>query len=236
MKNLSITLSVAVLLTGPLTANASLIGPTPYLSSSDSPFIGTFFNYFHLENFEDGLLNTPGVSASSGMVLSAAGLTDSVDGDDGAIDGYGTAGHSWYSTTSSMTFTFSASELGVLPTHAGLVWTDVGFASQQNGFDSIIFEAFDGANNSLGAIGPSAVGDGVFGGQTAEDRFFGVTSIGGIGSIRITSSYSTDWEMDHLQYGFAPLTQTGAVPEPATLALLAVGIASIGFARRRGRR
>lgn len=181
-------------------------------------------------------LRSENVSASSGMVLSAGGLTDSADGDDGAIDGDGTAGHSWYSTTSSMTFTFNASELGVLPTHAGVVWTDVGFTSVQDGFDSIIFEAFDGANNSLGIIGPSAVGDGQFGGQTAEDRFFGVTSFGGIGSIRITSSYSTDWEMDHLQYGFSPLTQTATAPEPATLALLAVGIAGIGFARRRGRR
>ena len=49
-------------------------------------------------------------------------------------------------------------------------------------------------------------------------------------------TYSTDWEMDHLQYGFAPLTQAATVPEPATLALLAVGIAGIGFARRRFRK
>lgn len=167
------------------------------------------------------------------MVLSPGALTDSVDNDDGSTDGFGTSGHSWYSNgNSSLTFTFDAGLLGALPTHAGLVWTDVGFASGTNGFDNVTFEAFDAANNSLGIIGPSALGDGLFGGQTAEDRFFGVTSASGIGSIRITSANSTDWEMDHLQYGLAP-SAPAAVPEPGLLALLGIGLVGIGMMRRR---
>ncbi len=233
MKNLSKASLFALMVTGSFAANAAMIGPAPYLSSVDSPFASTPFSYFQLENFEDSSLNTPGVSASAGMVLSPAALTDSVDADDGSADGSGSGGHTWYSNgSSSLTFTFSAALLGSLPTHAGIVWTDVGFASAQNGFDNVTFEAFDAANNSLGIIGPSAVGDGLFGGQTAEDRFFGVTSASGIGSIRITSLSSTDWEIDHLQYGLASAAP-GAVPEPGTLALLIAGVAGIRFLRRR---
>src|SRR5688500_13392330 len=170
MKNLSTVSLIAIMMAGPLAANGAMIGPTPYLSSADSPFAGTPFSYFHVEDFEDSLLNTPGVIASAGIVLSPAALTDSVDADDGSVDGSGTAGHTWYSNGgSSLTFTFSAVVLGALPTHAGVVWTDVGFASVQDGFDNVAFEAFDAANNSLGFISPSAVGDGLFGGQTAED-------------------------------------------------------------------
>lgn len=48
-------------------AQATLIGPSPYLSSADSPFSPlTGFTYFSLENFEDHLLNTPGVTAPVG--------------------------------------------------------------------------------------------------------------------------------------------------------------------------
>jgi hypothetical protein len=50
-------------------ASAQLIGPTPYLSSLDSPFNGPVFSYFFLENFEDGLLNVPGVTASAGSLI-----------------------------------------------------------------------------------------------------------------------------------------------------------------------
>lgn len=236
MRNLSTALSAlatVVLLTSPLAANGATFGPTPYLSFADSPFAATEFDYFHLENFEDGSLNTPGVVASAGMVLSPAALTDSVDNDDGSTDGSGISGHSWYSNgNSSLTFTFDAALLGALPTHAGLVWTDAGFASGRDGFDNVTFEAFDAANNSLGVIGLSALGDGLFGGQTAEDRFFGITSASGIGSIRITSANSTDWEMDHLQYGLAPSAPT-TVPEPGMLALLGIGLVGIGIMRRR---
>jgi hypothetical protein len=44
-------------------ASAPLIGPTPYLSEADSPFFPFGPNFF-LEDFEDGSLNTPGVTST----------------------------------------------------------------------------------------------------------------------------------------------------------------------------
>src|SRR5579859_7720081 len=70
-------------------AHADLLGPTVYKSFTDSPWNGAPNTYFHLETFEDGLLNTPGVTASTGSVFPPSGITDPVDGDDGSIDGSG---------------------------------------------------------------------------------------------------------------------------------------------------
>src|SRR5262245_33520243 len=99
-------------------ARADYLGPTPYLSFGDSPFNGLSFSYFHLEDFEDGSFNTPGATASAGWTVNGpGGFTDSVDGDDGAIDGSGTGGHSFLTSSSTfLTITFSASVLGQLPT------------------------------------------------------------------------------------------------------------------------
>lgn len=52
----------------PRTSSATFYGPTPYLSFRDSPFSGTNFSYFYLEDFEDGLLNTPGVNVTTGWI------------------------------------------------------------------------------------------------------------------------------------------------------------------------
>jgi hypothetical protein len=162
-----------------------------------------------LETFEDGLLNTPGVSASTGTIVNPGSITDSVDGDDGVIDGNGNGGHSWFGG-GTVTFTFSAATLGSLPTHAGIVWTDG---------PNPTFEAFDALGNSMGTlVGSSA--DGSISGTTAEDRFFGAYNPGGISKITITQG---SWEVDHLQYGLA------AIPEPATYAALA-GAAILGVA------
>ena len=78
-----------------------------------------------------------------------------MDADDGSIDGSGTAGRSFFSGSgpAGISFTFDAVALGVLPTHAGLVWTD--------GFGTTRFEAFDAANQSLGVVGPVSVADGL---------------------------------------------------------------------------
>lgn len=210
-------------------AQAAILGPTPYLSFADSPFSGGSFSSFSLEDFEDHTL-LPGVTASAGGVTSVVfgpSIHDSVDADDGLIDGSGLGGDSFFSGSGSagIRFTFSAAILGGLPTHAGIVWTDGGGSTR--------FEAFDDSLVSLGIIGPVAIADGSFSGTTAEDRFFGAINLAGISSILISNS-SGGIEVDHLQFGFAsPVGPPTGVPEPMTLSLLGAGLAGIGMARRR---
>lgn len=205
------------------TVHGAMFGPGAYQSASDSPFAGTAFQWWHLEDFDDGALNTPGVTAPVGQVLGPAPLTDSV----------GPGGFSYYSGDqhTTLTFVFDAVALGGnLPTHAGIVWTDVGFlltdapGSPSGGPADVIFEAFDALNQSVGVIGPVAVGDAAFDGGTAEDRFFGAVHAGGIARITITMPNSKDWEVDHLQYGY--------IPTPGVLAL-GCGVIVLGRGRRR---
>ena len=207
--------SILVFVNFELTSDAELFGPTPYLSIQDSPFTGLGFDYFHVEDFEDGVLNTPGLNlleVSTTLITFPGTQVDSVDADSGAIDGFGNSGRSLLSNGSTATFNFNIDDLGKLPTHAGLVWTDVGESIPNPGFDDVEVEAFDAGGASLGVIGPTRVGDGLVTGQTAEDRFFGFSNIdGGIGQITLRSLNSFDWEIDHIQYG--------AVPEPSTYAL-----------------
>lgn len=206
-------------------AQAVLLGPTPYLSSADSPFNGTSFSYFHLEDFEDAALNTPGVTANAGTQIGFPGpFTDSVDADDGSIDGSGVAGHSFFhgSGFTGVTFTFDEIALGVLPTHVGIVWTD--------GVNDVVFEAFDGTGGLIGAIGPIAIAQPGFTGSTSEDSFFGVIDAGGIGSIRVShTNTSFAVEVDHLQYGF----DATLVSEPGAFAILGAGLAGVFVIRRR---
>ncbi|KAA0214555.1 MAG: hypothetical protein DYG94_10500 [Leptolyngbya sp. PLA3] len=195
-------------------ASAGMFGPTAYLSLDDSPLdlFGGSLAYF--ENFEDGVFNIPGVTASTGSVIGPGSNTDSVDEDDGNIDGSGMAGHSFFSASGSVgiQFYFDADVLGQLPTQAGLVWTD--------GLGTITFTAFDGDGNEIGTLtGDHA--DGAFGDTTGEDRFYGVEFAAGIGSIFI-SNESGPIEVDHLQF---------VVPGPSGLALLGLG----GLALRRRR-
>ena len=171
---------------------------TQYLSQDDSPFRNLNSTYFHLDNFEDHLLNVPGVTANTGGVTSIAfGPTnhDSVDADDGLINGTGLTGDSYFSANGAtgIRFTFNAAVLGSLPTHAGLVWTD--------GAGTVTFEAFDSQGVSMGVRGPFNLADASFSGQTAEDRFFGVYNRGGISAIKIANANQAI-EVDHLQYAF----------------------------------
>jgi WD40-like Beta Propeller Repeat len=191
----------------PLAELQGFQGPTPYLSFADSPFNAAGFKYFYLETFEDGAFNVPGATPSAGWVIGNPGaFTDSVDGDDGSINGSGAGGHSYYSggTQTNLTIYFNAAALGGhLPTHAGIVWTDVGIVtSGTTGYGNVIFTARDANGVSLGTQVANNLGDGVGSAATAEDRFFGVVNAGGISSISISMANSKDWEVDHLQYGY----------------------------------
>jgi hypothetical protein len=208
-------------------SNAATIffGPTPYLSSADIP-VGFFSGGFSLENFEDGTLDF-GITASgvSHFILAPSGITDSVDADDGVIDGTGqsnpTKGYSYVGDGSpGLTFTFS----GPLPTAAALVWTDgAGFSFPTT------FEAFGPGMVSLGFLTVPLGIPGSYYGDAAEDRFFGVQDPGGILALRIVSP-GGQVEADHVMFGTAALASS-EVPEPATLLLCGAGL--VAAARRR---
>lgn len=201
----------------------TLYGPSHYYQFSDSPFAGGSYSSFYLEDFEDGVLNVPDVVATGLVppaVIGPTSVTDSVDGDDGTIDGLGRAGYSLFAAfgDSGITFTFSDATLGSLPTVAGIVWTD--------GNNSISFEARDlGGNVIASSLNNSHADNSIFG-ETDEDRFYGVAYSGGIKSITIWSGPG-GIEVDHLQYGIGT---PNPVPEPMTLLL---GGASLAAAFRK---
>jgi hypothetical protein len=168
-----------------------------YRSFADSPFAAVAFSAFFLENFEDGLLNTPGAAAIGGVALRRADdFYDSVDGDDGVIDNNGNTGGSTtgaYYSAGLSTLRSSFTPLpGGLPTHAGLVVTDTLADSD------ITLRAFRGGP-LLGQVSGHHIHEHLH--FCAQDRFYGFVDAGGIDAIEISAATDSDWAMDHLQYG-----------------------------------
>jgi hypothetical protein len=199
MSNIRVAAAASLLVLASLApaalAQTQTFGPSPYLSQASSPFNATSFSWSVLLNGGDsGPTFAPGVTFNTGVQAigpgSVGGIIDSVDGDDGVLDGCG-AGRSYFACPSLLEVTFNASIIGGLPTHAGLVWTD--------GWGAVTFTAFDAANNVIATI-TGASADGSFSCGTAEDRFYGVSHQAGIARIRI-SDVNTCIEVDHIQAG-----------------------------------
>lgn len=202
-----------------LAGGATFLGPIPYRSAADSPFaVGIAAGQVYLETFECGIFSVSGVTPSTGTIIPPGfeGSIDSVDGDDGVIDGSGLNGHSLFSGdgATGITFTFNAATLGAFPTQVGIVWTDGG--------GTTTLEAFDSMGLSLGVLGPEPIADSSNSGETAEDRFFGVVLAEGISAIKISNT-SGGIEVDHLQYGLyasavvAPCGIATPTPTPTTI-------------------
>ena len=209
-------LSVSAALAGP-------IGPSNYTSQADSPFAPASFDYFFLEDVEDNLINTAGLTATgSGLCIAGfncfvgSGLTDSVGN-----GGNGQLGRSIFAAGSpGITLTFDAGVLGSLPTAVGLVWTD--------GAGSIQFQAYDQNNVLLGTINGEHA-DASFFGTLGDDRFYGWTNTTGISRV-VISNTAGGIEIDHVQYGGM---RQASVPEPSSVMLILLGLAMIGFRLRR---
>jgi hypothetical protein len=239
-KIIILALTIGVLGPAVWASPPELIGPWPavdeaYLEFADSPFDGLSFDWFHLEDFEPDSLasgpgfDVPGVTATGGSIVIPPpylGSIDSVDADDGAIDGSGLLGHSMFFTPGStgITFTFDSGILGTLPTHAGIVWTD--------GEGDITFEAFDAGGSSLGTVTASHATPGLYSGQTDSDRFYGAIDTGGISKILIKNA-SGGIEVDHLQYGAASASGGPVIPLPGALLLGMLGLGVVGIKLRK---
>lgn len=235
MRSLSLRLVLGVLLMGltSITCQAATtsFGPSVYLQAGDTPaeFICDQCD-LHLEDFEDGMLNGA-LTIDNGMIFPPNGttgtndpVTDSVDGDDGDVDGSGLLGYSWFSGLGVRTITIDFAE-GMKS--AGLVFTDGDSSSTM-----ITLEAFDVGGNSLGLIDAGDLADNAFDGGTAEDRFMGfVNTYGAIRSLTLSMNAGSGIEIDHIQWQ----THAECVPEPTAAALAFFGLLGLAGIRRQGK-
>lgn len=213
-------------------AGTTTFGPSAYLSETPTLTGDTPEGYFcrecsgWIEDFEMGTVD-PFLSIDNGEILlprTFSGLmnsvTDSVDGDDGVIDGSGTAGHSWFAPSDSVTVSF------LRPVkNAGLVFTD-GDAISTN----IRLEAFDIDGNLLAAIDAGDLADDTYTGETAEDTFMGFQDMdASISSITLSMDAGIGIEIDHVSW-----QEACAIPEPSSALISILGLISlVSFRRRR---
>ena len=166
-----------------------------YLSAADIPadFYASGAPTF-LEDLEDNSIDGGlSITGPSFRIVAPGFNADSVDADDGVIDGDGTGGRSAFTSAHSgdQVITFPSPQTAV-----GLVLTD--------GLGSWEVDAYDAAN-ALVATGGTVELVAPHTGETAEDAFVGFHHGAGIAKLvaRKTSAGNSGLETDHIQYGDA---------------------------------
>ena len=161
MRSISARLFAGVLFMGalPIAANAATttFGPSAYLQHGDTPDgFACEQCTLVIEDFEDNSLH-PFLSMSNGQILppnSRSGIadfvTDSVDGDDGSVDGNGNGGYSWFSSNvRTVTISFANTVKS-----AGLVFTDGDYNAT-----NVMLEAFNSSGASIGFLSAGDLAD-----------------------------------------------------------------------------
>lgn len=195
---------------------------TAYVQGGDaSPFFSGGSAVF-VEDFEDNAID-PFITQATGKILppnfivEAGNLTDSVDGDDGSVDGAGTGGRSFYNGGRSILISFAEPV-----ERAGLVWTDADPSSS-----GVMLEAFDASGLSLGVFDYGSLASAGVGGETNEDRFIGATDPAGIASLLVTNlPGGLGIEIDHIQW------QAVSTPEPSAIVYAFLALIGLGLLRR----
>ncbi len=216
-----VLVGTVVLLSSTAAGSSIWYEPTPYLSADDMPSGFKATNPF-IEDFEDNAIDSrltisPGKIIGPGFDSGIPDVTDSVDADDGTIDGDGGQGHSFFYALNEINVEFASPMFS-----AGLVFTDGPQEMEMS------LKAFDASGNSLGILNWPTTADEVFTGTTPEDRFVGLTHPDGIAKLIISQSGAgLGIEIDHVAFS--------AIPEPGSLSLmvLAATILAIRCRRRR---
>ncbi|MDB6072209.1 MAG: hypothetical protein JWL81_3380 [Verrucomicrobiales bacterium] len=204
----------------------------PYRGRADSPFLQSIQNgTTYIEDFEDKLLNTPGLSTTYGKVFDSP--TFSADEDDGRLDNIA---FGWCLSANpanalpiggpySMEVLLGRDAIGHYPTHFGALYLE--FATQSaagslryfQAFDENGLQIFDGPLTALFPI----LSDTASILDARGNRFFGLIHESGISRVLMGGGGS----FDHIQYGY------GSIPEPAVGVLSGVALGLISMRRRR---
>jgi len=173
-----------------------VLSPQNYTKLGDSGLFGAMSldDDFFCETFEDGTVNTPGLGIAGGAILAPGASTDSVDFDDGVLNGLGTAGRSYKAAPgATVSVSINGTALAGLPERLAFAWTD----GAQNSSMTLVVTTGNGLTFTR-TVGPAM--DGSSNGATAEDRLVSITSSFGIASVAITTTGGAGFEIDHVQY------------------------------------